>query len=121
KVASVAGSVFGIRPVITLKEGEIFASGVGRSRKSTVAKARNLLLTYLKEQNANIKDYSITIGFGYDYEEAVRFRDETLEALRAEGYSVSEEELPVRQIGATISVHTGPYPLGFGVLEKSIH
>lgn len=121
KVASVAGTVLGIRPVITLKQGEIFASGVGRSRKSTVAKSRSLLLAYLKEQNADIKDYSITVGFGYDYEEAVKFRDETLEALRAEGYSISEDELPIYQIGATISVHTGPYPLGFGVLEKSIH
>ncbi len=121
KVASVAGTVLGIRPVITLKQGEIFASGVGRSRKSTVAKSRSLLLAYLKEQNANIKDYSITVGFGYDYEEAVKFRDETLEALRAEGYSISKDELPIYQIGATISVHTGPYPLGFGVMEKSIH
>lgn len=121
KVASVAGTVLGIRPVITLKQGEIFASGVGRSRKSTVAKSRSLLLAYLKEQNADIKDYSITVGFGYDYEEAVKFRDETLEALRAEGYSISEDELPIYQIGATISVHTGPYPLGFGVMEKSIH
>lgn len=121
KVASVAGTVLGIRPVITLKQGEIFASGVGRSRKSTLAKSRSLLLAYLKEQNADIKDYSITVGFGYDYEEAVKFRDETLEALRAEGCSISEDELPIRQIGATISVHTGPYPLGFGVLEKSIH
>lgn len=121
KVASVAGTVLGIRPVITLKQGEIFASGVGRSRKSTVAKSRSLLLAYLKEQNADIKDYSITVGFGYDYEEAVKFRDETLEALHAEGYSISEDELPIYQIGATISVHTGPYPLGFGVLEKSIH
>lgn len=121
KVASVAGSVLGIRPIITLKQGEIFASGVGRSRKNTVAKARNLLLSFLKEQNADIKDYSISVGFGYDYEEAVRFKEETVEILGENGYHISPEEIPIYQIGATISVHTGPYPLGFGVLEKSIH
>lgn len=119
KVASVAGSVLGIRPVITLKQGEIFASGIGRSRKKTLAKTMDLLLAYLKEQNADAEDYSIAIGFGYDYEEAVEFRREASAALRAEGYDV--EEIPIYQIGATISVHTGPYPLGFGVLEKSIH
>ena len=32
KVASVAGSLLGIKPIITLKEGEIFPSGIGRSR-----------------------------------------------------------------------------------------
>ncbi len=29
--------------------------------------------------------------------------------------------LPIYQIGATIGVHTGPYPLGLGILEKAIH
>ena len=32
KVAAVAGSVLGIRPVITLKNGEIYPSGIGRGR-----------------------------------------------------------------------------------------
>lgn len=38
KVASVAGSLLGIKPIITLKEGEIFPSGIGRSRRKTVDK-----------------------------------------------------------------------------------
>ena len=32
-----------------------------------------------------------------------------------------KEEIPIYQIGATIGVHTGPYPLGLGIVEKSIH
>ena len=56
--------------------------------------------------------YSIAIGFGYDYEEAVAFREHTLEVLRGQGYDVCREDIPIYQIGATISVHTGPYPLG---------
>lgn len=117
KVAGVAGSVLGIRPVITLKQGEIFPSGIGRSRKGTTGKAIDLLLNYLKEI-PDYRDYSIAIGFGYDYEEAVAFRERALEALHAKGYGIGE--IPIYQIGATISVHTGPYPLGFGILEKSI-
>ncbi len=117
KVAGVAGSVLGIRPVITLKQGEIFPSGIGRSRKGTTGKAIDLLLNYLKEI-PDYRDYSIAIGFGYDYEEAVAFRERALEALHAKGYEIGE--IPIYQIGATISVHTGPYPLGFGILEKSI-
>ncbi len=119
KVAGVAGSVLGIRPVITLKQGEIFPSGIGRSRKGTTGKAIDLLLNYLKEI-PDYRDYRLAIGFGYDYEEAVAFRQRALEALHGKGYEIREEDLPIFQIGATISVHTGPYPLGFGIVEKSI-
>ena len=119
KVAGVAGSVLGIRPVITLKQGEIFPSGIGRSRKSTTSKCIDLLLNYLKETNAGLEHFSINIGFGYDRKEAEEFRDKTLQILHENGYEI--EDIPLFQIGATISVHTGPYPLGFGIVEKGIH
>ncbi|HBA47756.1 MAG TPA: DegV family protein [Lachnospiraceae bacterium] len=120
KVSAVAGSVLGIRPVITLKDGEIFPSGIGRGRKRTTEKAIELLLDYLDKSSLGIDSYSIAIGYGYDYEEAVEFRERALEALHGKGYEISREEIPLYQIGATISVHTGPYPLGFGIIEKGI-
>ena len=119
KVAGVAGSVLGIRPIITLMQGEIFPSGIGRSRKGTTGKCIDLLLKYLKEMNDEIERYSIAIGYGYDYEEAVAFRDRALEILHEKGYAI--DDIPLYQIGATISVHTGPYPLGFGIIEKGVH
>ncbi|MCM1568381.1 MAG: DegV family protein [Roseburia sp.] len=118
KVAGVAGSLLGIKPIITLKQGEIFPSGIGRSRKGTIGKCLDLLLNYLEEKNADFKHYSICIGYGYDKEEAESFRDTALGAIRSKGYEL--KELPLFQIGATISVHTGPYPLGFGIIEKGI-
>jgi len=54
KVASVAGSLLGIKPIITLKEGEIFPSGIGRSRRKTVDKNIDLLLAYFAEEKADI-------------------------------------------------------------------
>ena len=57
------------------------------------------------------------VGFGYDYEEAVVYRDMVLQALE-EKYGL--RELPIYQIGATIGVHTGPYPLGLGIIRKSV-
>lgn len=118
KVSAVAGSVLGIRPVITLKQGEIFPSGIGRGRKRTTEKALNLLVDYLKNSGKSVDCFSITIGFGYDYEEAVAYREHALETLQGKGLAV--KEIPLYQIGATISVHTGPYPLGFGVIEKAL-
>lgn len=119
KVGALAGSVLDIRPVITLKRGEIFPSGIGRGRKRSTAKATDLLLAYLKKSRLGVDCYSITIGYGYDIEEGKAYRDSVVEALRANGYDV--KEIPTYQIGATIGVHTGPYPLGIGVIEKAIH
>lgn len=118
KVAGVAGSVLGIRPVITLKQGEIFPSGIGRSRKGTTGKCIDLLLNYLKEQNSGFERFSIVVGFGYDYDEAVAFKDKAVEILHDNGYAI--DDIPIFQIGAAIGVHTGPYPLGFGIMEKSV-
>lgn len=119
KVASVAGSVLGIRPIITLKQGEIFPSGIGRSRHKTMEKVIELLLKYLEESGGDIENYSFAVGFGYDYEEAKMFRSEVLEALNGK-YHLTEEQLPIFQIGATIAVHTGPYPIGLGIIRKAL-
>ena len=119
KVSALAGSVLDIRPVITLKQGEIFPSGIDRGRKRTLKKVLDLLLEYLKKSNLGINCYSLAVGYGYDREEGLAFRDQALSTLWEKGYDI--KEIPVYQIGATIGVHTGPYPLGFGIIEKGIH
>ena len=120
KVAALAGSVLDIRPVITLKQGEIFPTGADRGRKRTTKKALELLLAYLRENGEHglgVERYSIAVGYGYDIEEGAAFRDHALDTLQKKGYDI--EEIPLYQIGATIAVHTGPYPLGFGIIEKA--
>lgn len=119
KVASVAGSVLGIRPIITLKQGEIFPSGIGRGRKRTFEKALELLLNYLTENQYTPENVSLCLGYGYDIEEGTDCARIALEELHKRGLMF--ETVPTYQIGATIGVHTGPYPLGFGVIEKAIH
>ena len=119
KVAALAGGILDIRPVITLKQGEIFPSGMDRGRKRTTQKAIDLLLEYLDESDLGIECFSIAVGYGYDQKEGISFRDHALTVLQNRGYQI--KEIPIYQIGATIGVHTGPYPLGFGVIEKAIH
>lgn len=118
KVAALAGGVLDIRPVITLQQGEIFPSGIGRGRKRSTEKAVDLLLKYLEKSGKPISSFSIAVGYGYDIEEGRQYRDHALEVLQGKGHEISE--IPIYQIGATISVHTGPYPLGFGIIEKAI-
>lgn len=119
KLAGVAANVLGLRPLITLKDGEIFSSGIARGRKKSLEKVRELLLEYLNENNANIDDYSICVGYGYDIDEGKAFACEAASFLNKNGYSISVDAIPTYQIGATIAVHTGPYPLGFGIIKKN--
>lgn len=120
KVAAVATNVLGIRPIITLKEGEIFASGISRGRKNSLLKSRNLLLEHFKNPHINPDDYVIDIGFGYDYEEAVAWRSEIVEMLNDNGYPITESRISLYQIGAAISVHTGPYAMGVAIVQKAL-
>lgn len=117
KVSGVAGSLLGIKPVITLKQGEIFPSGIGRSRRKNLDKTISLLLAYLKESGEDVSRFSIAVGYGYDYQEAVEYRRQVAEALEGR---LKEEDILLLQIGATISVHTGPYPLGLGIIRKAV-
>lgn len=117
KVAGIAGSVLGIKPVITLKQGEIFPSGIARSRKKSMEKTVDLIVRYLEELREPVDHFSIAVGYGYDYEEAERYRDMVLAVLK-EKYGL--QKLPIYQIGATIGVHTGPFPLGLGIIRKSV-
>ena len=119
KLSSLAASLLGIRPLITLKEGEIFPSGVSRSRRKSLEAVMNLLDNHIKalqQQGEDMKDYIVDVGFGYDVREAKDFLSEAKERFRG---VLDVDSISMYQIGAAISVHTGPYPLGFGFLKKA--
>lgn len=115
KVMGTAASTLGIKPLIMLREGEIFPTGITRSR----TKAKKRLIEQTKDHFEKIQespeDYQIVVGYGYDREEAVEFRDELLASLKT--YS-DVKDIDIFQIGATIGVHTGPYPIGLGLVRK---
>lgn len=114
KVLGAAASTLRIRPIIVLKEGEIFPAGVSRSRRSSLKKVLEQLAGHFRK-NACAEEYSIAVGYGYDYEEALEFQKSVKDTLQEFGFS---REIPVCQIGATIAVHTGPYPLGIGMIRR---
>ncbi|MCM1283227.1 MAG: DegV family protein [Muribaculaceae bacterium] len=115
KLAGIAGKALGIKPVITLKEGEIFPSGLARTRKKSMLRVIDHLTRYIEESFRDSSEYEVCIGFGYSREEAAEFRELALEKLASFGIT----DIPLYQIGATIGVHTGPYPLGFGIIKKA--
>lgn len=111
KVASIIGNLLKISPLITLKDGEIFSSGKAISRGRSLAKVKEMLRDYINETEATGETYRLAVGYGYDYEEGLKFK----ESLEKEFAGCSFE---LEQIGATIACHTGPYPLGIGIVKK---
>lgn len=116
KLAGMAGALLGIRPLITLKEGEIFPSGITRSRKKSMDMVGKLVTKYVTATFRSPDEYVACIGYGCDYAEGEVFRDVIREHLRSIGH---DQALDIYHIGAAISVHTGPYPLGFGIVRKA--
>lgn len=115
KVMGNAASTLGIKPLIMLREGEIFPTGISRSRKKALKRLIEQARDHFKKIGESPDDYRIVVGYGYDYEEAVSFRDELLSSVQT--YS-GVESIEIFQIGATIGVHTGPYPIGLGLIRK---
>ena len=116
RVAGLVGSMLDIRPLITLKEGEIHPAGVARGRRLSREKVLDLARKYILEMGWRPEELRIVIGFGFNREEAVAFRDELLRTL---AWAKDKIEIPLLQIGATIAVHTGPHPLGIGILKRA--
>ena len=115
KVMGSAASTLGIKPLIMLCEGEIFPIGISRSRKKALKRLIEQAKEHFHKIGESPDDYQIVVGYGYDYEEAVAFRDELLASLKTYSHY---ESIDIFQIGATIGVHTGPYPIGLGLIKK---
>lgn len=109
KVASIVGDLMKISPIIVLKEGEIHQGGIALSRKRALLKVKELAKSYVDSNKG--KKFVLCVGYGYDKEEGTNFV-ETLSKL------FPDQDIILNHIGATIGVHTGPYPIGVGILEK---
>ncbi len=117
KVAGVAAKTLGIKPLIVLKDGEIFASGVTRGREKSKRKIIENTIQHFQDLNVDPKTYAFCVGYGYDKEEGEKFRNDLFESLK-QAFPNFQEDILLQQIGATIGVHTGPYPIGVGILQK---
>lgn len=115
RLAGLAADTLGIKPLILLKEGDIFPVGITRSRKKAKEKLAAQVRDYFSSLQESPADYSIAVGYGYDYEEAVGFCEQVLSALACPDVT----RIPIYQIGATIGVHTGPHPIGVGIVKRA--
>lgn len=115
KLAGSAAAALKLKPMIVLKEGEIFPTGITRNREKSKEKLVAQVRSHFAKTGASPDDYALCVGYGYDREEAVEFRDRLLADMKT--YS-GVTAIPLFQIGATIAVHTGPHPIGVGLIKR---
>ncbi len=114
KVMGLAASTLGIKPLISLKNGEIYPEGLTRSRKKAFARIIDLARNFFRDSGERADEYQFASGYGYDYDECVVFKNHLVASMQS---YCRITDMEIYQIGATIGVHTGPYPLGMGFLK----
>lgn len=110
KVASAASKI-DVKPVIIMKDGDISLGGIGRNRNKLKSKVLSAAQKYLNENGK--ENFIVSVGYGYDKSEGVHFMNEVEETLNIQLNSETNVA-----IGIVSAVHTGPYPIGLGVIRK---
>lgn len=98
--AAMAGTVLSIKPVITLKNGEIVVIGKARGSKN----GNNLLTECVKAKGEIDYDKPYCLAYSGMSDHLLRkYLHDNIDR-----YEVNEEDMPIHIIGATIGVHAGP-------------
>lgn len=118
KLAGISANLLNLRPMILMSEGELFSQGLARGRAQSRKKAIDAFLNYIKENGNDPDRFSYMVGYGYDIAEGEQLRKDVMRQLSALWPDYTPV-VDIGQIGATIGTHTGPYPLGFGLIEKA--
>ncbi len=114
RLAGLAASALSLKPMITLINGEITKSGVGRSRKKTANKTIDLMENHFRDSGEDPRKYHYAVGYGFNIEEGKKFYRQVKDVIQGHGWA---QELLETQIGATIAVHTGPHAIGIGIIK----
>jgi len=118
KLADLAVRGLRIRPIICFRNGELYPIGISVGRRHSFIKVAEIVSRTLREQNIDPAHYAFALGWGFDQAEAEPFF-QRIRALFRGAFGKEPDFIPI-QIGATIGVHTGPFPVGFGMIEKAL-
>ncbi len=104
KAKALLGSVLNVKPLITLKEGEVVPAGQVRSRSKGIER----LFSFV-ESASNIDDLAVAYNTTPDEAHALAERL---------GPIFTKEAIKVVRLGTTLGVHMGPRALAVGLTEK---
>jgi len=104
KAKALLGSILNVKPMITLKEGEVVPAGQTRSRSKGIER----LFSFV-ESASNIEDLAIAYNTTPDEAQVLAERLGSL---------FTKEAVRVVRLGTTLGVHMGPGGLAIGLREK---
>ena len=107
---AIAGNLLSIKPVLTVREGEVVVMGKARGSKN----GNNMLMQFVKDHGGI--DFSMPFGISWTGISDVMVRKyiEDSSAL----YEGSPDDLPVKRIGPAIGVYAGPGAFAFAFFPK---
>ena len=119
RAAAATGSLLKVKPLIGYKDAGLISDGIAQGRKKSLVRVRELFFRYLERERIDLERYRLATGFGLDREEHTAFAQAIYDGLLELGYDRPEVKRP-HQIGVTIGVHTGPAPIGVGLLRRAV-
>ncbi|TCT16801.1 DegV family protein with EDD domain [Natranaerovirga pectinivora] len=112
KAKALAGTMLNLKPLLVLKEGELFPYGTIRGRKKSLKKIIEMTKEYFEEIKENFNEYNFAVTTGTFFDEAVKVKEELEEEL---GVKLDN---PIFSVGVTIGTYTGPDPIGICFVKK---
>ena len=116
RAAATIGNVLKIKPMIEYVNKELVSAGVSRGRKKSLQSVIDKAKAYIEADHIDLKEYRIGLECGLDKEEFRKFEEQVKAAFK--DYEGEIERFEVFHVGATIGVHTGPYPTGIALLKR---
>lgn len=116
RAAATTGALLRVKPLIGYEGNGLVSDGIAPGRKNSLNRVMELFYRYLSRNQLDLNDYYLATGYGLDEEEYQDFTRRLLDGLRERGYPA--DLVGEFHIGVTIGVHTGPTPIGVGILRK---
>ncbi len=112
KVASLAGTMLNLKPMIQLKDAELIPYSNVRGRKKALQKILDMTKEYFTENGEKYEDYDFCMANATTLEDTL-FVQSLLEELIGRKLTY-----PVFQIGVTVGTNTGPGAVGVCFSKK---
>lgn len=116
KAAAAIGNVLKIKPLIEYANRELVSAGVSRGRKKSLLQVIDKAKAYIEADHLDLAEYRVGLACGLDKEEFKKFEEQVKAGFKEKEGQIKRFEL--FHVGATIGVHTGPYPTGIALLRR---
>ena len=116
RAATAIGNVLKIKPLIEYIDRGLVSAGVSRGRKKSLLQTIEKARAYVEADHIDLSDYRSGLACGLDKEEFKKYREQVRMSFRDKADQI--RRLEIFHVGATIGVHTGPYPTGIALLKR---